>query len=71
MNNHSKTFLFRKGKMETYGSHYIQSTPKGPENQEVGSLGANLEAAYQAALLFDSNNKRSKILEKYLMKLEV
>lgn len=42
----------------------------GPENQEVGSRGAILEAAYHTALLFDSNNKRSKILDKHFMKLE-
>lgn len=43
----------------------------GLKNQEVGSLGAILEAACHTALLFDSNNKRSKILDKYFMKLEV
>lgn len=71
INNLNKTFLFRKGEIETHGSHCIQPTPEGPENQEVGPLGANLEAAYHTALLVDSNNKRSKILEKYFMTLEV
>lgn len=44
---------------------------QGPKNQEVESLGAILEAAYHTALLFDSNKKRNKILEKYFMKFAV
>lgn len=44
---------------------------QGPKNQEAESLGAILEAAYHTALLFDSNKKRNKILEKYFMKFVV
>lgn len=76
MYNLNKTFGFTKRGTWRLKEFTTSPTPKGrglckrqkTRRQDHGR--ASIDIAYHSARLFDSNDKRNNILEKYFMKLE-